>query len=132
MTYEFHLICPEDPRLGRFAYASEQFENKFTVVAVKDTEHLVLGFDGDDLALLTAPHRVPGEELGRIYGSETAAQLRGDAWVSEISCPNDKDTAEAVRSFLMITVIGTRGLLMDPQSNELINADWGKRAAPGT
>lgn len=124
MTYEFHLVCDEDPRLGGFACASEQFEDKFTVLAVQDSENLVLGFNGEEMALLTAPHRVPCEEIRRIYGSGPAGQLQGGGWVSEVSCPDDKDTAEAVRSFLIITVLGTRGLLIDPQSNQHINAGW--------
>lgn len=125
MTYDFHLICDEDPGLGRFAYASAQFEDKFTLAADPESGNLVLGFNGEDLALLTAPRRVPLEEVRRIYGGGTASQLQGEGWVSEVNCPDDKDSAEVVRSFLMVTVIGTRGLLLDPQSNELINAAWG-------
>ena len=123
VSYDFHLICGDDPRLGRFSQASEQFENKFTLAAVEGSESLVLAFNGEDLALLSAPHRVPVEELRRIFGEQAAGQLPDGGWVAEVNCPADKDTAEAVRQFLMITVIGTRGLVIDPQSNELINAD---------
>jgi hypothetical protein len=123
VSYDFHLVCDQDPRLGRFTHASEQFENKFALAAVEGSENLVLSFNGEDLALLNAPQQVPEEELRRIFGADVARQLRGNGWVAEVNCPADKDTAEAVRSFLMITVIGTKGLLIDPQSNELINAD---------
>lgn len=123
MSYDFHLICEDDPRLRRFSQASEQFENKFTLAAVAGSDSLVLGFNGEDLALLSAPRRVPIEELRRIFGAQAAAQLPDGGWVAEINCPADKDTAEAVRQFLMITVVGTRGMVIDPQSNELINAD---------
>jgi hypothetical protein len=125
MSYEFHLICDQDPRLGLFADASGQLENKFTLTEVEGSENLIVRFNSEDLALLTAPQRIPNPELRRIFGEDIANQLQGDAWLSEVNCRCEKDTAEAVRSFLMITVIGTKGLLVDPQSNEVINADWG-------
>ncbi|VXC13975.1 conserved hypothetical protein [Arthrobacter sp. 9V] len=125
MSYDFHLICDEDPREGRFAYACGEFENKFFVNAVEGSENLVVNLAGEDLGLISVPLNVPNSEVGRVFGEEVAHQLAGDAWVSEVNCPYDKDTAEAVRAFLMITVIGTKGLLIDPQSNEVINAEWG-------
>lgn len=125
MSYDFHLICDQDPRLSLFEDASERFENKFTVSPVEGSDNLVMGFDGEDLALITTPRLIPAPEVSRIFGEQVANQLKQEAWVSEVSCPYDKDTAEAVRSFLMITVIGTKGLLIDPQANEVINADWG-------
>ncbi|MFE4197614.1 hypothetical protein ACFRJ9_17265 [Paenarthrobacter sp. NPDC056912] len=125
MSYDFHLICDEDPREGRFAYASAQFEDKFQVTAVAGSENSVVKLVGEGLGLISVPTLTPGAEVGRIFGEDVAKQLAGDAWVSEVNCPHDKDTAEAVRSFLMITVIGTKGLLIDPQSYEVINAEWG-------
>ncbi|MEV4952682.1 hypothetical protein [Paenarthrobacter nitroguajacolicus] len=125
MSYDFHLICDQDPREGRFAYACEQFENKFQLNAVEGSENLVVNLAGEDLGLVSVPTRVPNPEVRRIFGAEVAHQLGGDAWVSEVNCPYDKDNAEAVRALLMITVIGTKGLLIDPQSNEVINAEWG-------
>ncbi|MFF2317395.1 hypothetical protein ACFVTE_14105 [Arthrobacter sp. NPDC058097] len=125
MSYEFHLICDQNPTLNLFEAASVQFENKFTLSAVEGSDNLVMSFNGEDLALLTTPRPVPVPEVTRIFGEQVANQLKQEAWVSEVSCPYDKDTAEAVRSFLMITVIGTQGLLIDPQANEVINADWG-------
>jgi len=125
VSYDFHLICEQDPRLGLLAKASAQFEDKFTLAPVEASEHLVLGFNGEDLALLNVPHRVPAGELGRIFGARAAAQLPQGGWVAEVNCPADKDTAEAVRQFLIIAVAGTRGLVIDPQSNELITADPG-------
>jgi hypothetical protein len=125
MSYDFHLICDEDPREGRFAYASGQFEDKFQLAAVEGSQNLIVNLAGEDLGLISGPILIPAAEVRRIFGEDVAKQLAGDAWVSEVNCPNDKDTAEAVRAFLMITVIGTRGLLIDPQSNEVMNADWG-------
>jgi hypothetical protein len=125
VTYDFHLICDQDPGLGLFADASAQFGNKFTLTGVDSSEALIVGFNGENLALLTAPLRIPNSEVRRIFGEDIADQIKGEAWVSEVSCPHEKDTAEAVRSFLTLTVIGTNGLLVDPQSNEVINADWG-------
>lgn len=125
MSYDFHLICDQDPREGRFAYACEQFENKFQLNAVEGSENLVVNLAGEDLGLVSVPSRVSNPEVLRIFGEDVAHQLGGDAWVSEVNCPYDKDTAEAVRALLMITVIGTKGLLIDPQSNEVINAEWG-------
>ncbi|MFJ5958427.1 hypothetical protein ACIQC5_21010 [Paenarthrobacter sp. NPDC092416] len=125
MSYDFHLICEQDPREGRFAYASEQFENKFTVMPPEDSENLIVSLAGEDLGLVSVPMPIPGPEVRRIFGEDVAKQLAGDAWVSEVNCREDKDAAEAVRAFLMITVIGTKGILIDPQSNEVINADWG-------
>ncbi|MFF2843382.1 hypothetical protein [Paenarthrobacter sp. NPDC057981] len=125
MSYDFHLICDQDPREGRFSYACGEFENKFQLVAAKGSEKLIVNLAGEDLGLISAPLQVPNPEVRRIFGDEVARQIGGDGWVSEVNCPYDKDTAEAVRAFLMITVIGTKGVLIDPQSNEVINAEWG-------
>ena len=135
MSYDFHLISDQDPRLGLFDRASAQFENKFTLVPAENSADLVIAFNGEDLALLSAPQRTANEELQRIFGADVAGQLEGDAWVSEVSCAvdkedaesedADKETAESVRAFLMITVIGTKGLVVDPQANQVLNAGWG-------
>ncbi|WP_458778772.1 hypothetical protein [Arthrobacter sp. D3-16] len=125
MSYDFHLICDQDPRLALFPDASEQFENKFTLAPVEGSDNLVVGFNGEELALLTMPQRIQEPELLRIFGERIANQLQGEAWVSEVNCPYAKEAAEAVRAFLMITVAGTKGLVVDPQSNEVLNANWG-------
>ncbi|CAH0190553.1 hypothetical protein SRABI83_01655 [Arthrobacter sp. Bi83] len=135
MSYDFHLISDQDPRLGLFDRASAQFENKFTLVSAENSADLIIAFNGEDLALLSAPQRTANEELQRIFGADVAGQLKGDAWVSEVSCAvdkedaesedADKETAESVRAFLMITVIGTKGLVVDPQANQVLNAGWG-------
>lgn len=140
MSYDFHLISDQDPRLGLFHRASAQFENKFTLVPAENSADLVIAFNGEDLALLSAPQRTANEELQRIFGADVAGQLEGEAWVSEVSCAvdkedadkedaesedADKETAESVRAFLMITVIGTKGLVVDPQANQVLNAGWG-------
>lgn len=135
MSYDFHLISDQDPRLGLFDRASAQFENKFTLVSAENSADLIIAFNGEDLALLSAPQRTANEELQRIFGADVAGQLKGDAWVSEVSCAvdkedaesedADKETAESVRAFLMITVIGTKGLVVDPQANQVLNASRG-------
>jgi hypothetical protein len=125
VTYDFHLISDQDPRLGLFDLASAQFENKFTLAPAETSGDLVIAFNGKDLALLGAPQRTANKELQRIFGADVADQLAGAAWVSEVSCPADKETAESVRTFLMITVIGTKGLVVDPQANQVLNAGWG-------
>lgn len=125
MSYDFHLISDQDPRLGLFDRASAQFENKFTLAPAGTSADLVIAFNGEDLALLSGPQRTANKELQRIFGSEVAGQLEGDGWVSEVSCPADKETAESVRTFLMITVTGTKGLVVDPQANQVLNAGWG-------
>ncbi|MFC8039024.1 hypothetical protein ACFUOZ_06695 [Paenarthrobacter sp. NPDC057355] len=125
MSYDFHLICDQDPREGRFDYACAEFENKFQLTAVEATGDLIVNLAGEGLGLISAPLKIPNAEVRRIFGEEVAQQIGGDGWVSEVNCPYDKDTAEAVRAFLMITVIGTKGVLIDPQSNEVINAEWG-------
>lgn len=68
------------------------------------------------------PSLTDHDELLRIYGESVARQLGTTAWVSEVNCPDDKDTAEAARTFLMIAVLDTCGLVIDPQSNEILNA----------
>ncbi|MFE4543025.1 hypothetical protein [Arthrobacter sp. NPDC056727] len=125
MSYDFHLICDQDPRLGLFDSASEQFENKFRLIPVEASKNLTLGFNGEDLAFIAAPQKVPNSEAQRIFGEQVATQLQGEAWVSEVNCPHEKDIAEAVRAFLTITVTGTKGVLIDPQANEVMNAGWG-------
>ena len=121
MSYDFHLIAENNPLDTDFARACAMFEDKFTVAPAGKSEHFILVLAGEQLALITAPRLVPPEELNRVFGTDVARQLRGAAWVSEVSCPMDKDTAEAVRSFLMITVHETRGVVIDPQSRETMN-----------
>ncbi|MFJ4170042.1 hypothetical protein ACIPY3_11055 [Paenarthrobacter sp. NPDC089714] len=125
MSYDFHLICEEDPRKERFAYAAGEFENKFTYEKAKDSQDLILSLAGEALGLITEPIPVPQSELRRLFGDDVATQLGGQGWVSDVNIPLDKEDAESVRAFLMIAVIGTKGVLIDPQSQQVINADWG-------
>ena len=121
MNYDFHLVAESDPRGADFARACAMFEDKFSLAAAGESEHLILALAGEQLALVSAPRPVQPAELRRVFGDSVALQLRGTAWISEVSCPLDKDTAEAVRSFLMILVHGTRGVVIDPQSREVLN-----------
>lgn len=125
MSYDFHLVCDQDPRKERFAYAAGEFENKFTLANAHGSEDLILSLAGEALGLITEPVSVPNSEVRRLFGDDVASQLGGEAWVSAVNIPLDKEAAESVRAFLMIAVIGTKGVLIDPQSHEVINADWG-------
>ncbi len=127
MSYDFHLICDQDPREGRFAYACEQFENKFQLNAVEGSENLVVNLAGGRTwgGLSAFP---PGCRTLKCAGSSVRrwpTSLAVTPGCPRSTAPYDKDNAEAVRALLMITVIGTKGLLIDPQSNEVINAEWG-------
>lgn len=121
MNYTFHLVAGSDPRVSGFAEACALFEDKFSIDA-GDSGHLILALAGEQLALVSEPRPVPPFELRRVFGETVARQLRGPAWVSEVSCPMDKDTAEAARTFLIILVHQSRGVVIDPQSREILNA----------
>lgn len=122
MSYDFHLIAQANPLVADFERACAMFENKFTVTPAGESENYILTLADEELALISAPRLVQAAELQRIFGDAVARQLHGPAWVSEINCPMDKDTAEAVRTFLMITVHETRGVVVDPQSRDILNA----------
>lgn len=122
MNYTFHLLAGRDPRVAGFAEACALFEDKFSVDPAGDSGHLILSLAGEQLALFSEPRLVPPSELRRVFGETVARQLRGPAWVSEVSCPMDKDTAEAARTFLMILVHQSHGVVVDPQAREILNA----------
>lgn len=123
MSYDFHLVADTDPRLTDFARACSMFEDKFSLLPAGESDHLILELAGEQLALLSVPRLTDRSELLRVFGESVAHQLGAAGWVSEVNCPHDKDTAEAVRAFLMITVSGTQGLVIDPQSNEILNSE---------
>ena len=121
MTYDFHLVADTNPEEGTFSKVSAMLEDKFTLEEIGAGSR-VLTLQGEQLAVISAPSRTEQDELRRVFGADVAAQLREGAWVSEVNCPEDKDTAEAVRLFLMLTVADTRGLVIDPQRNEILNS----------
>ncbi|RAX45816.1 hypothetical protein DQ354_08005 [Arthrobacter sp. AQ5-06] len=122
MSYDFHLVAATDPRQGDFAKVCTLLEDRCSLEQAGDTGHLILTLGGEQLALISTPSPIENDELLRVFGQDVARQLRGTAWVSEVNCPEDKDTAEAARTFLMLAVAETRGVVIDPQSNELLNA----------
>lgn len=122
MSYDFFLVAASDPTEGDFAKASAFFEDKFSLEPAGNSDHLILALAEERLALISTPVLIDHDELLRVYGENVASQLGDAAWASEVNCPEDKDTAEAVRMFLMIAVAGSRGLVIDPQSNEILNA----------
>lgn len=123
MSYDFHLVAATDPGEGAFETVCRLLEDKFTVEDPGGTGAgpLLLMLQGEQLAVVSVPGRIEQDELHRIFGADVAGQLREAAWVSEVNCPKDKDTAEAVRMFLMLAVAGTLGVVIDPQSNEILN-----------
>lgn len=122
MSYDFHLVAATDPRQGDFARVCGLLEDKFSLEPAGGSGHLILTLQQEQLALVSMPGRIEQDELLRVFGENVARQLGGSAWVSEVSCPEDKDTAEAARMFLMLAVSETRGLVIDPQTNEILNA----------
>lgn len=122
MSYDFHLVAATDPRQGDFARVCALLEGKCTLEQAGDSEHLILNLAGEHLALVSRPSPIDHDELLRVFGENVARQLGGTAWVSEVNCPEDKDIAEAARTFLMLAVSETRGLVIDPQTNEILNA----------
>jgi hypothetical protein len=122
MSYDFHLVAATDPRQGDFARVCGLLEDKFSLEPAGGSGHLILTLQQEQLALVSMPGRIEPDELLRVFGENVARQLGGGAWVSEVSCPEDKDTAEAARMFLMLAVSETRGLVIDPQTNEILNA----------
>jgi hypothetical protein len=122
MSYDFHLVAATDPRQGDFARVCTLLEDKCRLEEAGGTGHLILTLGGEQLALISIPSPVDNDELLRVFGQDVARQLGGTAWVSEVNCPHDKDIAEAARMFLMLAVSETRGLVIDPQSNEILNA----------
>lgn len=122
MSYDFYLIAETDPREGDFARVCTLLEDKCRLEEAGDTGHLILTLGEEQLALISKPSQTDNDELLRVFGQDVAGQLGGTAWVSEVNCPEDKDTAEAARTFLMLAVSETRGLVIDPQSNEILNA----------
>ncbi len=122
MSYDFHLVAATDPRQGDFDRVCALLEDKFRLDQASGSGHLILTLQEEQLALVSMPGPIDQAELLRVFGAEVAQQLGGTAWVSEVNCPEDKDTAEAARMFLMLAVSETRGLVIDPQSNEILNA----------
>ena len=122
MSYDFHLVAATDPRQGDFARVCALLEDKCMLEQAGDSEHLILNLAGEQLALVSRPSPIDHDELLRVFGENVARQLGGTAWVSEVNCPEDKDIAEAARTFLMLAVSETRGLVIDPQTNEILNA----------
>jgi hypothetical protein len=122
MSYDFYLIAATDPRQGDFARVCTLLEDKCRLEGAGDTGHLILTLVEEQLALISKPSQIDNDELLRVFGQDVASQLGDTAWVSEVNCPEDKDTAEAARTFLMLAVSETRGLVIDPQSNEILNA----------
>ena len=122
MSYDFYLIAATDLRQGDFARVCGLLEDKCRLEEADDTGHLILTLGEEQLALISKPSQIDNDELLRVFGQDVASQLGGSAWVSEVNCPEDKDTAEAARTFLMLTVSETRGLVIDPQSDEILNA----------
>jgi hypothetical protein len=122
MSYDFHLVAATDPRQGDFARVCTLLEDKCRLEEAGDTGHLILTLGEEHLALISKPSHIDNDELLRVFGQDVARQLGGTAWVSEVNCPEDKDIAEAARTFLMLAVSDTRGLVIDPQSNEILNA----------
>jgi hypothetical protein len=122
MSYDFHLVAAADPRQGDFTRVCRLLEDKFSLAPAGASGHLILSLGDEQLALVSVPVRVDQEELHRVFGRDAARQLGGAAWVSEVNCPEDKETAEAARMFLMLAVSETRGLVIDPQTDEILNA----------